>query len=197
MRRLGRFDPRAVAELTNPVVNRTDMDPLSLFSKKQKIFILEPIVFIDSQYFPENGDSAFPEGKDTVSIRTLFLCIQAKPMVGEVPENVIAVSRKYAERIEANWGEEYNQKQRAEDYSFEEYYVAVKNHVRGFLKEASENDLDRLLITNLGYITEHYNSDVERLKNGEITMDIFLTEGPAMTADGLERLVGVEVNICS
>jgi hypothetical protein len=153
-------------------------------------------LFVNFYYDQENQRmiQVCADGENFVIART---DLQAKPMVGEVPENVIAVSRKYAERIEANWGEEYNQKQRAEDYSFEEYYVAVKNHVRGFLKEASENDLDRLLITNLGYITEHYNSDVERLKNGEITMDIFLTEGPAMTADGLERLVGVEVNICS
>ena len=117
--------------------------------------------------------------------------LQAKPWEGELPETAIPVQRQYAERIEDNWGEEYNLKKRAENHSFEEYYVAVKNHVRGFLKNAKEDDLDRLLITNLDYIRERYNEDIERLIDGMTTMDLFLTEGPTMTADGLERLVGV------
>lgn len=49
--------------------------------------------------------------------------------------------------------------------------------------------VDRLSITNLEYIKERYNSDLTRLVKGEITVDLFRKEGPAMTADGLERLV--------
>lgn len=121
--------------------------------------------------------------------------LQAKPLEGDVPETAITVARRYAERIEDNWSEDYDLQNHAEDFSFEEYYVAVKNHVRGFLKDTVEDDLDRLLITNVDFIRERYNREIEKLANDEVTMDIYLTEGPAKTADALERLAGADGNI--
>ena len=41
--------------------------------------------------------------------------LQAKPWEGELPETAIPVQRRYAERIEDNWGEEYDLKKRAEN----------------------------------------------------------------------------------
>ena len=60
---------------------------------------------------------------------------------------------------------------------------------REFFKDTSEEDLDRLMIANLDYVVQRYNEDAVRLNNGETTVDLFLAEGPSMTADGLERLV--------
>ena len=115
--------------------------------------------------------------------------LQAKPWKGVIPENAVVVNRKFAERIEDNWGELEGLKNQAVGLSFEEYFVAVKRHLREFFKDTSEEDLDRLMIANLDYVVQRYNEDAARLNNGETTVDMFLAEGPSMTADGLERLV--------
>ena len=115
--------------------------------------------------------------------------LQAKPWKGVIPENAVVVNRKFAERIEDNWGELEGLKNQAVGLSFEEYFVAIKKHLREFFKDTSEEDLDRLMIANLDYVVQRYNEDAARLNNGETTVDLFLAEGPSMTADGLERLV--------
>lgn len=116
--------------------------------------------------------------------------LQARPLDQVIPEGAVPVNRKYAERIEDNWGEAYDQEQQADGFRFEEYFVAVKNHLRGFLKDTPENNLDMLMIANMDYIKLHYDVDITRLLTGEMAEDIFRTESPARTADGLERLVG-------
>lgn len=115
--------------------------------------------------------------------------LQAKPWEGDLPENAVVVNRKYAERIEDNWEELNGLKNQALGLSFEEYFVAVKKHLRDFFGGVSEEDLDRMMIANLDYVVQRYNEDAARLNNSETTVDLFLSEGPSMTADGLERLV--------
>ena len=117
--------------------------------------------------------------------------LQGQHWIWEIPKNAVMVNRRYAERIEDNWGEEYNLQKSAAEISFEDYFVAVKEHLRGFLKEISERDLDRLAIANLDYIRTRYESDLTGLVKGETTAEIFLVESPAMTADRLERIMGV------
>lgn len=116
--------------------------------------------------------------------------MQGEPWTEPIPDNAVLVGRRYAERIEDNWSEEYDQKQRADGYSFEEYYIAIKSHLRGFLQSISERDLDKLMIANIDFIKLRYDADVSRLLDGEMPPDLFKSEGPAMTADALEKLVG-------
>ena len=75
MCRLCRNDPCACAELANSVVYGTDMDPLSVLTKEQEVFILESAVSVDLYYLPDNCGSAISERENTVSIGTLFLCV--------------------------------------------------------------------------------------------------------------------------
>ncbi len=120
--------------------------------------------------------------------------LQGRPWNQAIPESAILVNRKYAERIEDNWGGAYDKEQQADGFRFEEYFVAVKNHLRGFLKDIQENDLDTLMIANMDYIKIHYDADIARLMTGEMAEDIFRTESSARTADGLERLAGAPDN---
>ncbi len=57
-----------------------------------------------------------------------------------IPEGAVRVNRKYAERIEDEWGEAYNLEQQAIGYRFEEYVTSLNSHLRDFLREVSEHD---------------------------------------------------------
>ena len=109
--------------------------------------------------------------------------------IWEIPKGAVVVNRRYAERIEDNWREEYDHEKKASGIRFEDYFVAVKEHLRGFLTETSESDLNMLAIVNLEYIRARYEADLTRLVNGETSVDLFLTECPAMTADELEKVM--------
>jgi len=114
--------------------------------------------------------------------------LQAQPYSGEIPKNAIKVGRKYAERIEDNWNEEYDREQSASGLQFENFFVAVKHHLKGVLQKMSEEDLDRLMISNMEFLKAQYDLDMKNLKEGGITEDIFLTECSAKAADTLERI---------
>lgn len=117
-------------------------------------------------------------------------CLQAQPCSGEIPKNAIKVDRKYAERIEDNWSEEYDREQSAAGLQFENFFVAVKHHLKGVLQKMTEEDLDRLMISNMDLLKAQYDLDMKNLKEGRTTEDIFLTECSAKAADTLERVVG-------
>jgi len=114
-------------------------------------------------------------------------CLQAQPYSGEIPKNAIKVGRKYAERTFDNWGEEYDREQSASGLQFENFFVAVKHHLKGVLQKMSEEELDRMMISNMDFLKAQYDLDMNRLKEGSITEDIFLTECSAKAADTLER----------
>lgn len=150
-------------------------------------------VFI-SFYYDRESQRIFQVSMDMESYAMGRADLQWKPWNEKIPENAICVGRKYAERIEDNWGEEYDMKQQSSGIRFEEYFTAVKKHLRGFLKDMAEEDLDVLMIAGMDYIKLHYDADIARLQSGEIVEDIFRKESPAKTADGLERLVGCLVD---
>ena len=66
--------------------------------------------------------------------------------------------------------------------------MAVKHHLKGVLQKMPEEELDRLMISNMDFLTAQYDLDMNRLKEGRITEDIFLTECSAKAADTLERI---------
>jgi len=70
-------------------------------------------------------------------------CLQAQPYSNEIPKTAIKVGRKYAERIEDNWNEEYDREQSASGLQLENFFVAVKHHLKGVLQKMKEEDLDR------------------------------------------------------
>ena len=115
--------------------------------------------------------------------------LQAKPYTGTIPESAIRVNRKYAERMEDNWAEEYDRQHKAEDTHFETYIAAVKEHLRGILQNMPEEELDQLLSIFSEQVGQQYVQDMERLRSGQISEDVFLTESPAIAADALIRLV--------
>lgn len=115
-------------------------------------------------------------------------CLQVQPYSGEIPKTAIKVSRKYAERIEDNWSEEYDREQSASGPQFENFFVAVKHHLKGVLQKMAEEDLDRLMISNMDFLKAQYDLDMKSLKERSITEDIFLTECSAKAADTLGRI---------
>ena len=68
MCRLGGSDPCSGAELPDPVVYSTDMDPLAFLTEEKEIFVLESVVPVDRHYLPYNCGSAFPEWENAVPI---------------------------------------------------------------------------------------------------------------------------------
>lgn len=114
--------------------------------------------------------------------------LQVQPYSGEIPKNAIKVDRKYAERIEDNWNEEYDREQSASGPQFENFFVAVKHHLKGVLQKMAEEDLDRLMISNMDFLKAQYDLDMKSFKERSITEDIFLTECSARAADTLERV---------
>lgn len=115
--------------------------------------------------------------------------LRAQQYTGTIPESAVRVNRKYAERMEDNWAEEYDRQQKAEDTHFETYIAAVKEHLRGILQNMPEEELDQLLSSFGGQVGQQYAQDMERLKSGQISEDVFLTESPAIVADVLVRIV--------
>ena len=114
--------------------------------------------------------------------------LRANMWEGPVPENAVPVSRHYTERIEDNWGEAYDIEQQAEGFNFEDYFIAVKCHMRGVLRSLQESDLDKFIIARIDYVRARYDHDIEKVVSGEINKDVYLTESPAITANHLERL---------
>ncbi len=63
----------------------------------------------------------------------------------EIPEGAVRINRKYAEKIEDEWGEAYNLEQRTIGYRFEEYFASLNSHLRDILREASGQDKNNLM----------------------------------------------------
>ena len=115
----------------------------------------------------------------------------AQQWLGPVPEGAVAVNRKYAERLEDNWNEEYDSLHRAADTSFPSYLDAVKRNLLGKFK-VEESQLQPLLDVAMEYIKKQYEADLSQLESGQTTEELFLTESPARTADNIVRRSGGE-----
>ena len=106
---------------------------------------------------------------------------------GRIPEEAVLVTRKYAERTEDNWREEYDIREQAESLRFEDYYLSVKRHLRRLLQVLTDDEVDVLLISNIEYIRGRYQQDMTAVLTGEVTEEVFKQESPAMAAEDMSR----------
>lgn len=113
----------------------------------------------------------------------------AEQWLGPIPESAVSVNRKYAERVEDNWNEEYDRLHKASDDSFPSYLDAVQRNLLGKFG-VTEEMLQPLLDVAMDYIKEQYEADLKRLHQSQLIEEQFLTESPAMTADNIVRRTG-------
>ena len=63
----------AAAKLSDPVVNRPDMDPFSLIPEEQVVLVRKAILFVDRNDLMDDGETHISQGEGTVPPRALLL----------------------------------------------------------------------------------------------------------------------------
>lgn len=68
------------------------------------------------------------------------------------------------------------------DFSFEEYYAAVKKSLMGLLKYLSEDEAEEYLQSEITGIRGDYEDALEEYKRGEVPIGYLKVGGPATVA---------------